>query len=70
MTESLRQRFLDICRFRRTGDLCLLAPWLNDFWVEVPSVWVHQGAPAELEDPHKNLRCVHIAGTKGKGSTP
>ena len=23
----------------------------------------------KLQDPHKNLRCVHIAGTKGKGST-
>ncbi len=24
---------------------------------------------AELGNPHKNLRCVHVAGTKGKGST-
>jgi dihydrofolate synthase/folylpolyglutamate synthase len=24
---------------------------------------------AELGNPHKDLRCVHIAGTKGKGST-
>ena len=55
MTESLRQRFLDICRFKRKGDLCLLAPWLNDFWVEVPGVWVRQGAPAELAD-HRKLR--------------
>jgi uroporphyrinogen-III decarboxylase len=51
MTETLRQRFLDICRFKRTGDLCLLAPWLNDFWMETPDVWVSQGAPAELADP-------------------
>ncbi len=50
MAESLRQRFLDICRFKRTGDLCLLAPWLNDFWMETPEVWVKQGAPAELVD--------------------
>lgn len=51
MAESMRQRFLDICRFKRTGDLCLLAPWLNDFWVETPGVWVRQGAPARFEDP-------------------
>ncbi len=51
MADSLRQRFLDICRFRRSGDLCLLAPWLNDFWMETPGVWVSQGAPAELADP-------------------
>lgn len=24
---------------------------------------------SRLGDPHKNLRCVHVAGTKGKGST-
>ena len=23
----------------------------------------------KLGDPHKKLRCVHVAGTKGKGST-
>jgi len=51
MAESMRERFLDICRFKRTGDLCLLAPWLNDFWMETPDVWVRQGAPAELADP-------------------
>jgi uroporphyrinogen decarboxylase len=53
MTESLRQRFLDICHFKRGGDLCLLAPWLNDFWMETPEVWVRQGAPAEMADPRK-----------------
>jgi len=52
MADSLRQRFLDICRFKRSGDLCLLAPWLNDFWMETPEVWVSKGAPAELADPH------------------
>ena len=51
MAESVRQRFLDICRFKRTGDLCLLAPWLNDFWMETPEVWVSKGAPANLADP-------------------
>jgi len=51
MADSLRQRFLDICRFKRSGDLCLLAPWLNDFWMETPEVWVSQGAPARLADP-------------------
>jgi uroporphyrinogen decarboxylase len=53
MADSLRQRFLDICRFKRSGDLCLLAPWLNDFWMETPEVWVSQGAPAELADPRR-----------------
>ncbi len=50
MADSIRQRFLDICRFKRTGDLCLIAPWLNDFWMETPEIWVKQGAPAELLD--------------------
>jgi len=51
MADSPRQRFLDICHFKRCGDLCLLAPWLNDFWMETPEVWVSRGAPAELADP-------------------
>ncbi len=50
MADSIRQRFLDICRFKRKGDLCLIAPWLNDFWMETPEIWVKQGAPAELLD--------------------
>ena len=53
MVDSLKQRFLDICRFKRKGDLCLLAPWLNDFWVETPEVWVSKGAPAALADSRK-----------------
>jgi len=53
MAISERQRFLDICHFKRTGDMCLLAPWLNDFWVEVPEVWMKAGAPAEFADSRK-----------------
>lgn len=53
MADSLRQRFADICRFKRRGDLCLLAPWLNDFWIETPDVWVSKGAPSFLADSRK-----------------
>jgi len=53
MADSLRQRFVDICRFKRKGDLCLLAPWLNDFWIETPDVWVSKGAPSSLADSRK-----------------
>ena len=53
MADSLRQRFADICRFERKGDLCLLAPWLNDFWIETPDVWVSKGAPSILADSRK-----------------
>ncbi|MEA3253804.1 MAG: uroporphyrinogen decarboxylase family protein [Chloroflexota bacterium] len=47
---SNRERFLGICRFERPGDLSLMAPLINDFWMETPAEWVKQGAPEEILD--------------------
>ncbi|MCK4579952.1 MAG: hypothetical protein KAU10_01285, partial [Dehalococcoidia bacterium] len=47
---SNRERFLGICRFERPGDLCLMSPLINDFWMETPGEWVKQGAPEQILD--------------------
>ncbi len=44
MNISPKQRFLDICHFKRRGDL-----WLSGiFWPETLEKWVKQGAPKEI----------------------
>jgi uroporphyrinogen decarboxylase len=48
MSGLTKERFLDICRFKRPGDLCLLAPYLNAFWPETTFEWIKQGAPESL----------------------
>ncbi len=45
-----RQRFLDICHFKRPGDLCLVTCF-NLFWPETPLTWAKQGAPGFFEEP-------------------
>lgn len=52
MTVSNKERFLGICHFERPGDLFLMSPLVNDFWVETPQAWVRQGAPEEIADSH------------------
>ena len=50
MNISPKQRFLDICHFKRPGDM--LHPF-DPFWVETLEEWVKQGAPKEiLPDAH------------------
>jgi uroporphyrinogen decarboxylase len=44
-----KERFLDICRFKRTGDLYIL-PFFNSFWKETLEDWVRQGAPEKILD--------------------
>jgi len=47
MSISLRERFLDICHFKRPGDL-----WLRDHISEQTlKNWVEQGAPKEIMNP-------------------
>ena len=47
MSISPKERFLDICHFKRPGDL-----WLRDiFWEETLESWVGQGAPEEIKNP-------------------
>jgi len=44
MDISPKQRFLDICHFKRPGDL-----WIRDaFWPETATEWVNQGAPKQM----------------------
>ena len=48
MSICSRERFLGICRFERTGDLCLVAPVFNVFWEHTIEEWVKQGAPEQI----------------------
>jgi len=44
MNITPKQRFLDICHFKRTGEL-----WLKDlFWKETLEEWAKQGVPKEI----------------------
>ncbi len=45
MNISHRERFLDICHFKRPGDLYMLK---DRFWSEALVNWVKQGAPKEM----------------------
>jgi len=47
MSISTRERFLDICRFERPGDLFTF----DTFWPETLEEWVKQGAPKEIIGP-------------------
>jgi len=60
MSELTKERFLDICRFKRSGDLCLLAPYLNAFWPETILEWVNQGAPGGLADFSLGLSSARV----------
>ena len=44
MSISNRERFLDICHFKRPGDLF----YLDWFWPETLKEWVKQGAPEQI----------------------
>jgi len=49
MDVSPREMFLDICHFKRQGDLCLTSI-TNAFWGETLSEWVKQGAPEQISN--------------------
>jgi uroporphyrinogen decarboxylase len=52
MKISPKERFLDICHFKRPGDLCLLSDRFNNlFWQQTLEEWSKQGAPKEIIDP-------------------
>ena len=50
MNISPKQRFLDICHFKRPGDLCMLTGWVQGhaLWEETEGEWVKQGAPPQI----------------------
>ena len=48
MNISPKERFLDICHFKRPGDLFLI---FDCFWEETLEKWVEQGAPKQIIDP-------------------
>jgi uroporphyrinogen decarboxylase len=45
MSELTKERFLDICRFKSPGDLCLVDTYLNELWPQTIIAWIQQGAP-------------------------
>jgi len=47
MSISPRERFLDICHFKRPGDLYTF----DQFWPETLPKWVEQGAPEQIVAP-------------------
>ena len=47
MSITIRERFLDVCHFKRPGDLFTF----DKFWPETLEKWVNQGAPKEIIDP-------------------
>ena len=50
MNISPKERLLDICHFKRPGDLCMLSS-INHFWEQALENWVEQGAPKEIMHP-------------------
>ena len=51
MNISPKERFLDICHFKRPGDLCILSAGISYFMEQVLKKWVEQGAPEEIINP-------------------
>jgi len=51
MNISPKERFLDICHFKRPGDLCMLSGNINVFFEATLENWVEQGAPKEIMNP-------------------
>ncbi len=51
MNISPKERFLDICHFKRPGDLCMLSSGINVFREHRLGKWVEQGAPKEIITP-------------------
>ena len=50
MNISPKGRFLDICHFKRPGDLWMPST-LNRFWEQTLEKWVEQGVPKEIMNP-------------------
>ena len=70
MNISPKERFLDICHFKRPGDLCMLST-LNLFWEQTLEEWVKQGAPKEIIGPRfrkEYFRFEHLRRLNGTES--
>ena len=62
MNMLTKERFLDICHFKRQGDLCLLGTHVNAFWRETYGKWRTQGAPEFFADPPAKFSMSRIYG--------
>jgi len=51
MNISPKERFLDICHFKRLGDLCVLSTGINELPGQTLGKWIEQGAPKQIIDP-------------------
>ena len=73
MSMSPKERFLDICQFKRPGDLCMLTTMVNIFWEQTLQKWVEQGAPPEILNPRFRgdyFQFTHIRWLAEVGSGP
>ena len=52
MNISPKERFLDICHFKRAGDLWMLGGGVNRFFEQTLRKWVKQGAPEQILNEH------------------
>ncbi len=50
MDISPKERFLDICHFKRPGDLCMISTGINAIAEQTLEKWVEQGAPKEIRN--------------------
>ncbi|GAI95787.1 unnamed protein product [marine sediment metagenome] len=69
MKISPKERFLDICHFKRPGDL-YMSILLNRFWEQTLENWVEQGAPEEIINPRfhgEYFQFEHIGGLSSGG---
>ncbi len=65
MNISPKQRFLDICHFKRPGDL-----FTSDrFWLETLADWVEQGAPKEIITPRFRREYFQFPRIRGLAET-
>jgi len=48
MTDLSRQRFLDICHFKQTGEIFLVVNIASSYWSQTLQEWCKQGAPKKI----------------------
>ena len=66
MNISPKERFLDICHFKRPGDL-FLRP--EPFWEQTLEKWVEQGAPEEIINPRFRREYFQFQRIRGLAET-
>lgn len=52
MGESTRERFHEIAKFRRRGELFMMSMFNTVFWLGQTECWREEGAPKDIVEPH------------------